>query len=88
MVRTAEDAADVSALRRRRRTFHFPRISVVRLAWRLNAASLGAGVVITLVAWVRQEPWGALATSLSVLAFLSTMLVFRIARLRMREAQP
>lgn len=81
-------AADLTSLRAKRRRFSMPRISLARLAWRLNAASLGAGAVIATVAWVRSESWGALATSLSVFAFLSTTLVYRIARLRQREPQP
>ncbi|MEA2645357.1 MAG: hypothetical protein QOE92_440 [Chloroflexota bacterium] len=86
--RPAPEAIDLSGLRASRRRFSLPRPDPARMAWRVNAASLGATTVVATVAFFRSEPWGAMAVSLCILVFLSSALVYRILGLRRRELRP
>lgn len=65
-----------------------PELSVAKVAWRANAASLGAATVIATVAMLHQTRWGAMVACLSFLAFLGSALVYRIAQLPVRRLRP
>lgn len=78
----------MDSLRARVPRFQLPKPSLAMLAWRGNAASLGAATVIGTVAMIQQTRWGSMATTLSILAFFGSGLVYRIAHLQARELRP
>ncbi len=78
----------MDSLRVRLPRFRLPKPSLAAIAWRGNAATLGAASVIATVALVEQTSWGSMATTVSILAFLGSGLVYRIAHLQSRELRP